>query len=150
MRSWRRLGVLALLALLVPAPAAATQPDDPAEPSSSPPMIAPNVAKARLLIDPTVDPYVPKMPKRLPPRPRWFLLHLCVSRKGAVVVAKVLRGEEPAANAAALAAVKRWRYQPYVINGETVPFCSVLRLEHAQAAAPPARRARSARWRRRP
>ena len=51
------------------------------------------------------------------------ILSVVIDTKGEVQQVKVVQGDEnePALDAAAMEAVKQWRYEPYLLNGQLVP-----------------------------
>jgi outer membrane biosynthesis protein TonB len=86
-------------------------------------------ARALLQIDPDRDPHRPQVPPGLPARLRVAVVKLCVSPAGEVSEARLLKGEEPAFDAAVAAKVKTWRYKPLVADGKAARFCTLTRLD---------------------
>lgn len=50
------------------------------------------------------------------------VLEVLTNEKGAVTNLKVISGSQPLLDEAAIAAVKQWKYRPYLINGKPHPF----------------------------
>jgi hypothetical protein len=42
---------------------------------------------------------------------------------------KILRGADPTVDPLIVAAIQRWRYHPYTVDGRPVPFCTNVRYE---------------------
>jgi TonB family protein len=97
----------------------------------TPVMLSPAQGSGYLAIDPSIDPYKPHLPLKLPPgRHEWALLKVCVSAQGTVTDVKILKpANMPGADAAMQKAVLFWRYRPYLRDGKAVPFCLPVRLE---------------------
>jgi outer membrane biosynthesis protein TonB len=91
--------------------------------------LPPNVAKGFLAIDPQDRRYRPQMPPGYRGVSVWALLRVCTDRDGNVVEVKVLKGFDPAVDAAFVSALRTWRYTPFKVDGRAVPFCTNVRYE---------------------
>jgi hypothetical protein len=96
-------------------------------------MIQAQNARALLLINPNVDPYVVRLPAALRRGDATFTAdcYICVSAEGKVTSVRVVRGADPAIDAQIPTVLGRWRYRPYILNGKPVPFCWPLRYQIA-------------------
>lgn len=54
-----------------------------------------------------------------------FIAKLCINKQGGVEKISVLRGLSEAVTADIIATLSDWRYQPYAVNGNPVPFCYI-------------------------
>jgi outer membrane biosynthesis protein TonB len=59
----------------------------------------------------------------------WALLKVCVRPDGMVSEVKLIRGADPSVDPLIIAAIQRWRYHPYTVDGRPVPFCTSIRYE---------------------
>jgi outer membrane biosynthesis protein TonB len=91
--------------------------------------LPPNVAKGFLAIDPQDPRYRPHMPPGYRGVSVWALMRVCTDRDGNVVEVKVLKGFDPAVDAAFVSALRTWRYTPFKVEGRPVPFCTNVRYE---------------------
>jgi len=97
-----------------------------------PKMLAPNVGTGQLAIDPKVPPHKLTLP---PDRVGngdtfWGLYKICVATSGEVVnVGMVKSAGERDIDDRWMAVIRGWRYRPYLIQGQPVPFCYTLRLQ---------------------
>jgi hypothetical protein len=107
--------------------------DGSAIPSASPKVLQAQNARALLLINPNVDPYVVRLPPALARANATFSadVYICVSAEGHVTSVRLMRGADPAIDAQIPTVLGRWRYRPYVIDGKPVPFCWPLRYQIA-------------------
>jgi hypothetical protein len=105
----------------------------PSGPAVAPKMIQAQNARALLLINPNVDPYVVRLPAALRRGDATFTAdcYICVSAEGKVTSVRVVRGADPAIDAQIPTVLGRWRYRPYILNGKPVPFCWPLRYQIA-------------------
>jgi hypothetical protein len=90
------------------------------------------IAKGRLIIDPSKDPYRPRLPQayNYVGFHAAYMLKVCVASTGDVESVNPLRSRAPVElTDEVVNRVKRWRYEPYSINGRPVPFCFMLRLD---------------------
>jgi protein TonB len=96
-----------------------------------PKMLAPNIGSGQLAINPSQDPYKPRMPAALNRAGNtiWGLFKICVAESGGVKDVKVVKSADPLADADWMGKIRTWRYKPYSINGRPVPFCYTLRLQ---------------------
>jgi outer membrane biosynthesis protein TonB len=93
--------------------------------------LPPNVASGRLAIDPQAEehrahlsPMVQRSGMTLA-----ALLKVCVDHNGHVVNVTVMRGVGGEIDAAFVAAIRTWRYTPFMVGGHPVPFCTNVRYE---------------------
>jgi hypothetical protein len=91
--------------------------------------LPPSVAKGFLAIDPQATQYRPRMPPGYRGVSVWALMRVCTDRDGNVVEVKVLKGFDPAVDAAFVSALRTWRYTPFKVDGRPVPFCTNVRYE---------------------
>jgi Gram-negative bacterial TonB protein C-terminal len=54
-----------------------------------------------------------------------FIAKLCINAQGSVEKVSVLQGLSDAVTADSVRTLSAWRYQPYTVNGNPVPFCYV-------------------------
>ena len=93
-------------------------------------MLDPSTGSGLLAIDPTQAPYRLILPAHLARTGTtyWALVKLCVSAGGDVVSVRIIKpSSSPAFDAALPPVLGRWRYRPYLVNGQPVPFCYTLR-----------------------
>jgi TonB family protein len=97
-------------------------PLDPLVAPASPP-VPPR--RARLLIDPQLHPYRPRVPREIirPGARFWAIVQVCVSDTGAVTSAQVRKSGHPRLDAPIKAALMRWRYAPAEVDGRPVASC---------------------------
>lgn len=103
----------------------------PVPQNTAPRMLAPQVGKGLLLIDPNDEQYRVKLPPALQRSGTVLnaIVRVCVSAQGAVTDVKILRGAGPAIDPQIPSVLGRWRYRPFTLNGQPVPFCYPLRYE---------------------
>jgi hypothetical protein len=71
----------------------------------------------------------------IPPPPEarrvhgWALIKVCAKEDGSLDTVNVLHSSNPEVTGPMLDFVRRFRYQPYVRNGEAYPFCHPMRLD---------------------
>jgi hypothetical protein len=97
-------------------------------------LVPPLVTRHQMLTNPATDPQYRANLQSLSSRPGanlWADLKICVSQEGHVRQAKVLRSVDPAINSALTAKAMTWKYEPYKVNGKPVPYCYILRYQHA-------------------
>jgi hypothetical protein len=95
-------------------------------------LLPPNVGTGQLLSDVRNDPrFKPTLPPDLNYAGMrvWGLFKICVDTDGDVASVSVLKSADPLVDAPWMAKMRRWRYRPYTINGEPVPFCHPMRVE---------------------
>jgi serine/threonine-protein kinase len=100
--------------------------------SQQPVMVAPNVGRGQLAIDPNDPRYRPTLPPeaRRPGMVYWGLLKVCADSDGTVVRTSVIKAfNHPGLDETVQDTVRRWRYRPYLINGVPTPFCTPVRIE---------------------
>jgi len=99
--------------------------------NTGPRMLAPQVGKGLLLIDPNEEQYRVKLPPALERSGTMLtaIVRVCVSAQGAVTDVKILRGAGPAIDPQIPSVLSRWRYRPFTLNGQPTPFCYPLRYE---------------------
>jgi hypothetical protein len=104
-----------------------------AAPTAAPKMLQAQNARALLLINPNVDPYVVRLPPALARANATFSadVYICVSAEGHVTSVRLVRGADPAIDSQIPTVLGRWRYRPYMIDGKPVPFCWPLRYQIA-------------------
>jgi hypothetical protein len=92
-------------------------------------MLAMDVVRAQLAINPREDPYRPHLPKQLNrPGSRFFgVLIACVNANGIVESAKVVQSAHPLLDPELLSKVKTWKFIPYQVGGRPTPFCFMWR-----------------------
>jgi periplasmic protein TonB len=100
-------------------------------PEQGPRMLAPQVAKGLLLIDPNDERYRVRLPPALERAGVTLsaLLRICVSAQGAVTEVRILKGAGPAIDPQIPTVLGRWRYRPLLLDGRPTPFCTPLRYE---------------------
>lgn len=100
-------------------------------PTNAPRMLAPQIGKGLLLIDPNEEQYRVKLPPALERSGTTLtaIVRVCVSAQGAVTDVKILRGAGPAIDPQIPTVLARWRYRPFTLNGQPTPFCYPLRYE---------------------
>jgi hypothetical protein len=107
--------------------------DGPPAPAPAPQgiFVPPVVARGRLAIDPNDDRYAARLPAAMARvgASLWALLKVCVRPDGVVSEVKLIRGADPSVDPLIIAAIQRWRYHPYTVDGRPVPFCTNLRYE---------------------
>lgn len=98
---------------------------------TGPKMVSPLIARQQLLIDPNADAYKVTLPPPLARTGMRFsaVVRVCVSTQGTVSEVKVLRGADPAIDPQIPTVLGRWRYRPYMIDGQPVPFCYTIRYD---------------------
>jgi protein TonB len=96
-----------------------------------PRMLAPQVAKGLLLIDPNDERYRVRLPPALERAGVTLsaLLRVCVSAQGTVTEVRILKGAGPAIDPQIPTVLGRWRYRPLMLDGRPTPFCTPLRYE---------------------
>ena len=104
---------------------------DPGERASTPPTVAPWVARSLLVTDPQADGNAPRLPPGLVGRgfETAVSMRVCVSESGAVSGVRVMERAGTSVDARVVDAVSRWRYLPYSIDGRPSAFCYRLRYE---------------------
>jgi outer membrane biosynthesis protein TonB len=109
---------------------------NPGNPPADPPpppevFIPPKVATGRLAIDPNDDRYAARLPAAMARvgASLWALVKICVHPDGMVNEVKIIRGADPTVDPLIVAAIQRWRYHPYTVDGRPVPFCTNVRYE---------------------
>jgi periplasmic protein TonB len=101
-----------------------------APPPPPKPVTAANLSAAQarglLAINPNASPYccvkVPRALKRMDSFTAQ--VRLCVGANGQVQSAVVTRGANPALDSQIPGFIRRWRYRPYLVNGQATPFCA--------------------------
>ena len=103
-------------------PSGGATPEAPT-PARAPPVVSGVVARALRVYD-----TFPRMPEilRMGAHAEITEAEICVSEQGSVHSVR-LRGASAPLEHALRAAILTWRYRPYVMNGQTVPFCHVSR-----------------------
>jgi protein TonB len=98
---------------------------------AGPRLLAPQVARGLLLIDPADERYRVSLPPALERAGATVsaIVRVCVSAQGAVTEVRVMRGAGPAVDAQIPTVLGRWRYRPLTIDGKPTPFCYPLRYE---------------------
>jgi TonB family protein len=71
-------------------------------------------------------------------------LNVCVSRDGNVTEVKILDGLDERLDREIARAVRKWKYRPYYVDGQAVPFCTSVRFEQPPREAAPTRPVRRA------
>lgn len=102
--------------------------------NTGPRMLAPQIGKGLLLIDPNEEQYRVKLPPALQRSGTVLtaVVRVCVSASGTVTDVKILRGAGPAIDPQIPSVLARWRYRPFTLNGQPTPFCYPLRYEISQ------------------
>jgi TonB family protein len=110
-------------------PPAPPEQSAPATPGTPPRSLPPEAGRAQLAIDPTVAPYLPRVPPELAGTgaQSTVLLRICVSAAGSVDRVFTMKGGNPRIDAAIVQTVRTWKYKPYQVDGRPVPFCTTLR-----------------------
>jgi protein TonB len=100
-------------------------------PAQGPRVLAPQVAKGLLLIDPNDERYRVRLPPALERAGVTLtaLLFICVSAQGAVTEVRILKGAGPGIDPQIPTVLGRWRYRPLLLDGRPTPFCTQLRYE---------------------
>lgn len=119
-------GTLLLTAYAQDAPATATPQETPAKPPVKIIRVSGGVAQERLK-RPAVEPTYPEeaRAKRIQGK---VIFGIRVDKQGNVSAIRVAAGP-PALVDAAIAAVKQWKYEPFVLNGEIVEMESTVTIE---------------------
>jgi outer membrane biosynthesis protein TonB len=93
--------------------------------------LPPKVATGQLAIDPQDPRYAAHLPTALARAGMslWALVKVCVRAGGDVEDVTLLRRADPAVDPLIVAAISRWRYRPYTVDGRPVPFCTNVRYE---------------------
>ncbi|HXU80088.1 MAG TPA: energy transducer TonB [Polyangia bacterium] len=86
--------------------------------------LSPNVTKGYLAINPQEPQHRPHMPPGFAGRTVSALLRVCTDRDGNVIEVTVMKGFDPSVDAAFVAALRTWRYRPFLVDGRAVPFCT--------------------------
>jgi protein TonB len=113
--------------------AEASEPPPPPEPVEEEPkgpggpVILPERATAARALNTNRDPKFPEAARKKGIG-GMVILRVLISASGDIQDIKVLRGDEPFV-AAALAAVRTWRYQPAVLDGEKMAMTKVLKIK---------------------
>jgi protein TonB len=96
-----------------------------------PRLVAPQVARALLLIDPNDERYRVSLPPALERAGATLsaIVRVCVSAQGAVTEVRIVRGAGPAVDAQIPSVLGRWRYRALLLDGKPTPFCYPLRYE---------------------
>ena len=61
-----------------------------------------------------------------------FLLKVCVAESGQVDDVIIQRGSRPDLDAYLAAAIRTWRYRPWIVSGAARPFCHPLRITYSR------------------
>jgi len=98
---------------------------------AGPRLLAPQVARGLLLIDPNDERYRVSLPPALERAGATLsaIVRVCVSAQGAVTEVRLVRGAGPAVDAQIPTVLGRWRYRPLTIDGKPTPFCYPLKYE---------------------
>ena len=95
-------------------------------------MVAPNVGTGQRMSDTTQAPDRPTLPSEFqaPGSAYWGLYKVCISTQGETTGVEVARSTGHAAlDERWIATIRQWRYQPYRVHGQAVPFCYPTRIE---------------------
>ena len=103
----------------------------PAVKDPGPRLLAPQVAKGLLLIDPNDERYRVALPPALERGGITLsaIVRVCVSAQGAVTEVRIVRGAGPAVDPQIPSVLGRWRYRPLLLDGKPTPFCYPLKYE---------------------
>jgi protein TonB len=98
---------------------------------AGPRLLAPQVARGLLLIDPSDERYRVSLPPALERAGATLsaIVRVCVSAQGTVTEVRIVRGAGPAVDGQIPAVLGRWRYRPLTIDGKPTPFCYPLKYE---------------------
>jgi protein TonB len=98
---------------------------------AGPRLLAPQVARGLLLIDPNEERYRVALPPALERAGATMsaIVRVCVSAQGTVTEVRLVRGANPAVDAQIPTVLGRWRYRPLTIDGKPTPFCYPLKYE---------------------
>jgi len=93
--------------------------------SDSPSELSPTRAHTLLAINPGVQPYKIQVPARCFRQGSTYIakLRICVSATGAVTRVDVLKPSIPYIDAQLPIVIGRWRFHPYLHEGQPAPFC---------------------------
>jgi len=123
--------------LVLPAPEPAEEPVEPPppEPAPRPPTLVERSAAAPPLVEPAVaralrvhDEF-PSLVDRGPFRRPDLHVEVCVSAEGTVSDASIQGSRDPSTEALR-AAILRWRYRPWTVDGAPAPFCHLMRISY--------------------
>jgi hypothetical protein len=96
------------------------------------PLLSSKDAQAQLLVDVAHDPrYAVSLPPALNRSGMrvWGLYRVCVDRAGQVSDVETWLNADRLVDAAWMAKIRSWRYQPYLVDRQPVPFCHPIRIE---------------------
>lgn len=97
-----------------------------------------STAHRLLAIDPHEVPHKVSMPGAYAScGPLVSTLHICVSETGAIRSLQILRRSIPVLDRQLPAVIARWRYRPYLVDGQPTPFCYMLRYNVVGSADDP-------------
>jgi protein TonB len=100
-------------------------PPPPPPKDTGPKIVAANIGRRQLLIDPNAEAFRPKLPRALQESGQTFTarMQICVSAAGAVTSVRILKGAGAAIDGQLPTVVRRWRYRPMQMDGKPIPFC---------------------------
>lgn len=105
--------------------------ETPEEPLPSGPKSLPSqVGASRLAINPSSGRYRVTLPRTIDNVRA--TVRVCVSSEGRVTNVTVLRSSEPSVNPRIQSVLGRWRYRPWLEDGDPVPFCYAFQYETVQ------------------
>jgi hypothetical protein len=73
----------------------------------------------------------PTLPDRVLAARRDLDVQVCVSTKGSVSDAVIVRGPTDPASETLRAAILGWRYRPFTRDGAPAPFCHLMRISYS-------------------
>jgi hypothetical protein len=106
------------------APAREIPPDEP-----TPRFVAPKVMEAQLATDRRAPEHRVVLPPALAKKGAsyWSMVKVCVSSLGKVTNLAIVKSAHPLVDPDIVAALRTWRFHPYHVNGQILPFCSNVR-----------------------
>jgi len=126
-------GAFRVTRLELPATPGTGESQTPKPPQQEPVRVNGNVQASRLIY--RVEPVYPELALRARVSGT-SLLEVTINEQGDVAIVKVIRSGHPLLVLAAIDAVKRWRYLPACINGETVPVIATVPVPFSLPGAP--------------
>jgi len=93
--------------------------------STGPKFLSAQAGHGLLAINPNIRPYKVNVPEEFMQRGDVYsaVLNICVTAQGAVSSVKILKPSIPVIDLQIPTVVPKWRYHPYLVNGQPTEFC---------------------------
>ena len=92
---------------------------------------SPTPSGGRLAIDPHGRGYTPELPPTLHRAGRVVggVFRICTAADGSVASVSVVESAGPGVDGDWMKTLARWRYEPFVVAGQSIPLCHLVRLD---------------------